>query len=81
MRDEIAVAIDAGSRNHVVGVGLSDGQVLEEFEIGHDRAGFEEFFRRIERHRKRRKLPVVVAMEGTGGVTTGTQVYEVCGSQ
>lgn len=67
MRDEIAVAIDVGSRNHVVGVGLSDGQVLEEFEIGHDRAGFEEFFRRIERHRTRRRLPVVVAMEGTGG--------------
>lgn len=67
MRDEIAVAIDVGSRNHVVGVGLSDGRVLEEFEIGHDRAGFEEFFRRVERQRKRYGFPVVVAMEGTGG--------------
>ena len=67
MRNEIMVAIDVGSRVHTVGVGLGDGQVVDEFEIGHNRAGFEEFFRRIERQRKQRRLPVVVGMEGTGG--------------
>ena len=39
MKEEIAVAIDVGSRRHAVGVGTSDGGLIEEFEIGHDRVG------------------------------------------
>lgn len=66
MKAELSVAIDVGSAKHAVGIG--DGrEILEEFEIAHDRAGFEEFFRRVEMHRATTRLPVVVAMEGTGG--------------
>ena len=39
----IRVAIDVGSKGHRVGVGLSEGQVLEGFSIAHNLAGFEEF--------------------------------------
>ena len=67
MQEEIAVAIDVGSRRHAVAVGASDGGLLEEFEIAHDRLGFEEFFRRVEQYRERTGLRVVVGMEGTGG--------------
>ncbi|HUF17467.1 MAG TPA: IS110 family transposase [Thermoanaerobaculia bacterium] len=66
MKAELSVAIDVGSGKHAVGIG--DGRaILEEFEITHDRAGFEEFFRKVELHRLASRLPVVVAMEGTGG--------------
>ena len=67
MRDELAVAIDVGSRRHRVGVETPGEGIVEEFEIDHDRAGFEEFFRRVEKQRDRTGLPVVVAMEGRGG--------------
>jgi len=33
---------------------LSNGEVLEEFEIDHRIEGFQEFFSRIEKHRKHR---------------------------
>ena len=60
----IQVAIDVGSENHWVGIGVSEGEVLEEFEVEHTQRGFENFFRRVERHRRRLKRPVEVAMEG-----------------
>ena len=47
----IQVAIDVGSENHWVGIGVSEGEVLEEFEVEHTQRGFENFFRRVERHR------------------------------
>jgi transposase len=50
-----------------VAVGLSDGQVLEEFEIRHRREGFQEFFSRIEKHQKAQGCKVAVAMEGYNG--------------
>jgi hypothetical protein len=37
-----------------VAMGLSSGEVLEEFEIDHRIEGFEEFFSRIEKHRKKK---------------------------
>ena len=63
----IQVAIDVGSENHWVGIGVSEGEVLEEFEVEHTQRGFENFFRRVERHRRRLKRPVEVAMEGYNG--------------
>ena len=63
----IRVAIDVGSENHWVGIGLSDGTLLEEFEIRHEQSGFHDFFRRVEVHRRRLRRPVVVAMEGYNG--------------
>ncbi len=63
----IRVAIDVGSKSHRVGVGLSEGQVLEGFSIAHNQKGFEYFFGRVELHRQRLERPVEVAMEGYNG--------------
>jgi len=64
---EIRVSVDVGSRSHRVAIGLSSGEVLEEFEIAHRVEGFEDFFSRIERHRKGNSYGVAVAMEGYNG--------------
>jgi hypothetical protein len=45
--------------------GLSDGGVLEEFEIEHRIEGFEDFFSRIEKHRQINNCSVAVATVGT----------------
>lgn len=64
---QIRVAIDVGMKRHWVGIAGDDGTVAEEFAISHDRRGFEEFFRRVERRQGRSKRPVAVAMEGYNG--------------
>jgi transposase len=64
---ELRVNVDVGCRLHSVAVGLSSGELLEEFDIAHRPSGFAEFFRRIETHRRRHGLPVAVAMEGYNG--------------
>lgn len=64
---ELRVSVDVGSRRHSVAIGLSDGQVLEEFEIAHRPEGFQEFFSRIEKHQKAQGCGVAVAMEGYNG--------------
>jgi hypothetical protein len=48
-------------------MGLSSGEVLEEFEIDHRIEGFQEFFSRIEKHQKSQGCEVAVAMEGYNG--------------
>jgi transposase len=48
-------------------MGLSSGELLEEFEIDHRPEGFQEFFSRIEKHLKQKNCPVAVAMEGYNG--------------
>jgi hypothetical protein len=50
-----------------VAMGLSSGELLEEFEIDHRPEGFQEFFSRIEKHLKQKNCPVAVAMEGYNG--------------
>jgi len=62
---ELRVALDIGSKRHRVGIATDDGKIVEEFDITHDKAGFELFFRRVEA--RRNELPVVVAMEGLNG--------------
>src|SRR5437870_12356750 len=64
---EVRVSVDVGSRSHQVAIGLSSGEVLEEFEIAHRVEGFEDLFSRIERHRKGNSYRVAVAMEGSNG--------------
>ena len=64
---ELRVALDIGSDQHRVAIGTGDGKIVEEFDITHNREGFELFFSRIAVHEKRLKLPVIVAMEGIGG--------------
>ncbi len=64
---ELRVGIDVGSRVHAVAVGLSDGGLLEAFEIAHGAAGFADFFARIEAHAGELGVRVAVAMEGYNG--------------
>ena len=64
---ELRVSVDVGYRRHSVAMGLSSGEVLEEFEIDHRPEGFHEFFSRIEKHRKKKNCAVAVAMEGYNG--------------
>ena len=64
---ELRVSVDVGYRRHSVAIGLSSGDVLEEFEIEHRPEGFQEFFSRIEKHHKTKRIPVAVAMEGYNG--------------
>ncbi len=47
---QLRVGVDVGSQCHSVAVGLTDGSLLEEFEIPHTAAGFGDFFTRIEGH-------------------------------
>jgi transposase len=60
---EIRVCIDVGSSKHQVAIGLSDGSILEEFELSHNSMGFKSLFHRIEVNSERYHLPVSVAME------------------
>ena len=53
---ELRVSVDVGYRRHSVAMGLSSGEVLEEFEIEHRPEGFQEFFSRIEKHHKKKQL-------------------------
>jgi len=64
---QLRVGVDVGTQNHSVAVGLTDGSLLEEFEIPHTAAGFDDFFTRIEGHAKRYPDPIAVAMEGYNG--------------
>ena len=64
---ELRVSVDVGYRRHHVAMGFADGGVLEEFEIEHRVEGFNDFFFRIEKHRKANDCSVAVAMEGFNG--------------
>jgi len=64
---QLRVGVDVGSRCHSVAIGLADGRLLEEFEIPHTAAGFQDFFSRIEGQAKRHPYPIAVAMEGYNG--------------
>jgi len=61
---QIRVGIDVGCKAHRVGIANPAGKILEEFDISHTDAGFQDFFRRIEHHKHKSDLPVAVAMEG-----------------
>jgi transposase len=65
MQPVLRVGIDVGAHLHYVGISSPEGVLLEEFNIPHDEKGFEQFFDRVEHHR--RGQPVAVAMEGYGG--------------
>ena len=41
---ELRVSVDVGYRRHSVAIGLSSGEVFEEFEIEHRPEGFRSFF-------------------------------------
>ena len=64
MQEVLRVGIDVGAHLHYVGISSPEGVLLEEFSIPHHEKGFEQFFQRVEHHR--RGLPVAVAMEVPG---------------
>lgn len=64
---ELRVGVDVGCHNHNVAIGLSTGEILEEFSIVHTPEGFRKFFLRIEHNEKTYGCPVAVAMEGYNG--------------
>ncbi len=66
-QQEIRVSVDVGCHSHSVAIGLSSGQVLDEFDIEHHAGGFKEFFKHIEQWERRYGGPVSVAMEGFNG--------------
>jgi transposase len=64
---ELRVSVDIGCRSHNVAIGLSTGEVLDEFSIAHESEGFRQFFCRIEKQERKFGCPVAVAMEGFNG--------------
>jgi hypothetical protein len=64
---QLRVGVDVGAQRHHVAVGLTDGSLLDEFEVPHTAEGFGDFFARIEGHAKRHRFPIAVAMEGYNG--------------
>ena len=67
MNLELRVAVDVGCNKHRVAVGLSEGGLIDEFDIAHDAAGLSLFFQRVGDHAREHGLPVAVAMEGYNG--------------
>jgi hypothetical protein len=63
----LRVSVDVGCQRHSVAIGLSTGEVLDEFELDRRPEDFERFFARIEQHRVRHGGEVCVAMEGYNG--------------
>ena len=64
---ELRVGVDVGCHSHNVAIGLSTGEILEEFSIAHEPEGFRQFFSRIEKNERTYGCPVAVAMEGYNG--------------
>ena len=52
MDPHLCIGIDVGCKAHRVGIATPDGSILEEFDISHTDAGFQEFFRRVEERRQ-----------------------------
>lgn len=67
MESQLRVGVDVGCHAHLVGIADPGGSILEEFDISHSEAGFQEFFRRVEVQRAALGFPVAVAMEGYNG--------------
>jgi len=64
---QITVGVDVGSHMHRVAIGIPEKKIAEEFDLPHNKDGFERFFGRISHYEKTYQVPVVVAMEGFNG--------------
>lgn len=64
---ELRVCMDIGSQTHQVAIGLSSGEILEEFGMSHTPADIQLFLDKLESYKERHHLPVVVAMESYNG--------------
>lgn len=83
---DIRVSVDVGCKSHQVAVGLSSGEVLDEFNIDHHPDGFRTFFANLEKLEQLYQCPVRVAMEGYNGyarpldsmvLARGWQLYNI----
>jgi transposase len=64
---DIHVSVDVGCHAHRVAVGLSTGELIDEFDLAHRPEGFKSFFDRVDRCQRRYGGAVSVAMEGYNG--------------
>ena len=64
---DIRVSIDVGCHSHSVAIGLSSGEVLDEFELVHGVEGFDRFFERVDGFQRCYGGAVSVAMAGYNG--------------
>ena len=64
---DIHVSVDVGCHAHRVAVGLSTGELIDEFDLAHQPEGFKSFFDRVDRCQRRYGGAVSVAMEGYNG--------------
>ncbi len=64
---EIRICMDIGNRKHHVAIGLSTGEVLENFDLCHKPTDIQAFFHKIHQYQKQYNLSVAVAMEGYNG--------------
>ena len=64
---ELRVGVDVGCYSHNVAIGLSSGEIIDEFEVSHNPEGFHLFFSRIEKQQLKYDCLVSVAMEGFNG--------------
>ena len=62
MDPQIRVGIDVGCKAHRVGIADPKDSILEEFDISHTNAGFQDFFRRIDHHKQKLDLSLAVRM-------------------
>ncbi len=83
---DIRVSVDVGCKSHQVAVGLSSGEVLDEFSISHQPEGFRTFFAKLEQLELQYQCPIRVAMEGYNGyarpldsmvLARGWQLYNI----
>lgn len=66
-RTEIRVCMDVGSQQHRVLIGLSNGKIIEEFDLPHTPTAIKLFFEKTESYRSKYSAEVVFAMEGFNG--------------
>ena len=57
LRPELRVSVDVGCHRHSEAVGLTSGELLEEFDIDHRPEGFADFFSRIHLYDISRQSP------------------------
>ncbi len=75
VQEEIRVCMDIGCKQHHVGIGLSNGQLLESFDMMHTTTGIDDFFKKIDTYKQSYKLPVVIAMEAYNGYARPIDQY------
>jgi len=57
MERHLCVGIDVGCKAHRVAIARPDGSILDEFDILHSNAGFQELFRCVEQDKEKVSLP------------------------